>query len=78
MFDLKGREVHDGHVTLSNFSYDVIYEMVHFMYSGYSPNLNRLCADLFIASDYVSETIYQRKPEASNFSSNLLCLNAFL
>lgn len=71
MFDLKGKEVHDGHVTLSNFTYDVIYEMVHFMYSGYSPNLNRLCADLFIASDYVSKkflnNFYQRKPEASNF-----------
>lgn len=68
MFDSNGKEAQEGRLKITNFTYEVISEMLRFLYTAQAPNIYRLSTKLQAASEYVSKI----------FSARNMSLNFFL
>ena len=55
MFEHNMRENFQGLVHVPDFSVDVVRDMVHFIYSGIAPNLEKHSLELFAIADKVSK-----------------------
>lgn len=57
MFEHEMEERKQNRVTISDVEHDVLKEMLRFIYTGKSPNLEKMADDLLAAADKVSDCV---------------------